>query len=73
MAKEVSNDKVELCLYWDSEAAAYKVASQCVIADGDLSKRKSMEVDLSSGTLQADVDALAAAALAQVKTDESIT
>lgn len=72
MAKEVSNNKVELCVYWDSEAAAYKVSSKCVVADGDLAKRKSLEVDLSSGTLQADVDALAAAALAQVKSDEGI-
>ena len=59
-------------MYWDSEAAAYKVTSKCVVTDGDLAKRKNLDIDLSSGSLQADVDALAAAALAQVKSDEGI-
>jgi len=72
MAKQVSNDKVELCIYWDAAASAYKANAKCVISDTDLSKRKTLEVDLSSGTLQADVDAIAAAALAQVKSDEGI-
>lgn len=76
MAKEIVNDQiVKLECYYDTDAAAWKARACTVVCDSTdntLARRKSLEMDLSSGTFQADVDALCAEALAQSKTDEGI-
>jgi len=76
MAKEVLNDRVvKVECYYDSEAAAWKARAHSIVcesSDKSLAKRKNMEMDLSQGTFQADLDALVAEALVQTESDEGI-
>lgn len=76
MAKEIANDKVtRIEIYYDAEAAAWKAEvryTKCESTDADFAKSKQLDMDLTGGTLQADVDALAAEALTQAKSEEGI-
>lgn len=76
MAKEIANDRcIDVKVYYDPEDAVWKAQAKfirCESTDPSFAQRKTFELDLSGGTWQADVDALAAEALAQVKADEGI-
>lgn len=71
MAKQINNNTIELCVYYDAESATNKVSAKTVVVDGDLSKRKQFNLTLTAAQ-QAEVDALLADAMAQVKADEGI-
>ena len=76
MALEVINNKImKLEAYYDTDASAWKALIVGIICEATATKAAytvSIDMDLSRGTFQADLDALVAEGLVQLKSEESI-
>lgn len=74
MAKQVRNDRALRCsIEYDEENSKWVLDVYAVIEDDpNPHSLASLELDASAGTLQADIDALAAEALVQIKSQEGI-
>ena len=76
MALDVLNNRVlKLEVYYDTDTSTWKVLARGIVFELTATKATypaTIDMDLSGGTFQADLDALVAEGLVQLKSSESI-